>query len=156
MRTWWRALVTGAMLAVSASAWAQDGATQARAYLEHGMAAHESAGYVRDRTVPDFAAALSLDSPHVWSVFLREGVRYRIYGACDDNCSDLDLEIYAAGGRLTARDVARNDTPFVEITPAATGRHYVRLWLYACAADACHVAARVLAAGPPDAAAGRR
>jgi hypothetical protein len=140
------------MSALAAVVWAgaasaQDGAALAWAYLGHGMAAHESAGYARDRTVPDLAAPLSLDSPFLWPIYLREGVTYRVYAACDDNCSDLDLEIYAANGRLAGRDVARNDTPFVEITPSATGRHYVRLWLYACDARICHVAARVVARG---------
>lgn len=152
MRNPLRALVAGAVLAAFAGgALAQDGAARVRAYLEYGMAAYESAGYARDRTIPDFAADLSLERPYVWSVFLRQGVTYRVYGACDDNCSDLDLEIYGADGRLEARDVARNDTPVVEITPAASGRHYVRLWLYACSAEFCAVAARVVAAGLPSA-----
>lgn len=147
MRGLLRALVAAAVIAAGAGqALAQDGAARVRAYLEYGMAVHEDAGYVRDRTHADFAAAVSLDRPHVWSVYLREGVSYRVYGACDDNCSDLDMEIYGADGALAARDVARNDTPFVEITAAATGRHHVRLWLYDCAAETCHVAARVMKA----------
>jgi hypothetical protein len=140
-----RAIAAGAaaiFLPLTASA--QDRAAQVRGYLEHGMAPHESAGYAGDPTVPVLVAPLSLDAAFIWPVYLREGVDYRVYGACDDNCRDLDMEIYAADGRLSARDVARDDTPFVQITPTSTGRHYVRLWLYACDADACVVAARVV------------
>jgi hypothetical protein len=140
-----RAIAAGAAVGIlPLSASAQDLAAQVRGYLEHGMDVHESAGFDREHTVPDLVAPLSLDGPRLWPVYLREGVRYRVYGACDDNCGDLDLELYASDGRLVARDVAPNDTPFVEITPGATGRHYVRLWLYACEAATCHVAARVV------------
>lgn len=146
-----RRLALGAVLLAmgAGDGWAQDQSRRVRAYLEHGMDAHESAGYERDRSVPDFIAPLELDRPHVWSVFLREGVHYRVYGACDDACSDLDMEIYGADGRLIERDVNRDDTPFVQLTPAQTGRHYVRVWLYACAAQSCYAAARVVSGGEP-------
>lgn len=138
-----------ALAALAGGAQAQDYAAQARAYLEYGMEVHEAAGYARERTIPDLATPLRLDRPFLWSVYLREGVNYRVYGACDDDCSDLDMEIYSADGNLVERDVARDDTPFVQVTPLQTGRHYVRLWLYACDAEPCYVAARVVSGGEP-------
>jgi hypothetical protein len=138
-----------AAAALATSAWAQDQAARTRAYLEAGMATHESAGYRREPTVPDLLVPLRLDHPYLWPVYLREGVTYRAYGACDDRCSDLDMEIYGADGNLIERDAARDDTPFVQVTPVQTGRHYVRLWLYACAAEQCQIAARVVSGGAP-------
>lgn len=128
---------------------AQDHRGQVRAYLEHGMAAHQDAGYARERAIPDLEVPMRLDRPFLWSMFLREGVNYRVYGACDHACTDLDMEIYAADGAFVERDAARDDTPFVQITPSQTGRHYVRVWLYACAAEPCFVAARVMSGGRP-------
>jgi hypothetical protein len=61
------------------------------------------------------------------------------------------MEIYGADGRFVERDVARDDTPFVQITPLQTGRHYVRIWLYACAAEPCFIGARVVSGGEPTA-----
>lgn len=152
MRGWDRALVCAglAMMVLSApAAAARDERAQVRAYLEHGMAVHQAAGYARERVIPDLETPLWLDRPHLWPVNLQAGVAYRIYGACSDACADLDMEIYAADGAFVARDAARDDTPFVQITPTQSGPHYVRIWLYACAAEPCHVAARVMSGGPP-------
>ena len=122
---------------------------QVRGYLETGMGLHASLGYRRDRSNVDILVPLELESPYLWSVYLREGVSYRVYGACDDDCRDLDMEIYGADGHLADRDVATDDVPYVQITPAQSGRHYVRIWLYQCSAEPCYVAARVVEGGTP-------
>lgn len=143
------ALCAGLVLAAwgAPNALAQD--MRVRAYLEHGMTVHEAAGYARERTIPDLELPMRLDQPHLWSIYLDEGVNYRVFAACDDACADLDMEIYGSGGELVERDSARDDVPFVQITPAQSGRHFVRLWLYACAAESCAVAARVVSGGSP-------
>ena len=145
----WIASLCGLALGAFSVAAAQTPQADVRAYLEHGIAVHEAAGYARDRTIPDMEVALELDRPYLWSIYLLEDENYRVYGACDNDCSDLDMEIYGADGRFLERDNARDDTPFVQVTPAQTGRHYVRVWLYACSAESCHVAARVMSGGAP-------
>lgn len=142
------AVLAAVMLAGAASA-QEDFRRQVLGYLEHGLARHAAQGYAVERTVPDLAAPLELDRPYLWSVYLLEGVNYRVYGACDADCSDLDMEIYGVDGRFIERDAARDDTPYVQITPARTGRYYVRLWLYECSAEPCFVAARVVSGGQP-------
>lgn len=122
-------------------------AAEVRAYLEHGMASHRAVGYTRDIGNPDVVVALRLDHPFIWPVYLTRGVTYRAYGACDDACSDLDMEIYDAAGNLADRDTAANDTPYVQITPQQTGRAYVRAWLYACSHEPCTVGLRLLSGG---------
>ena len=122
-------------------------AMQARAYLDTGMAPHRALGYAPDPGTPDIVVPLYLDHPYVWSVYMRAGETYRAYAACDDACTDLDMEIYAADGNLADRDTTRNDTPYVQITPAQAGRVYVRIWLYACSAEPCYAAARVVEGG---------
>jgi len=119
-----------------------------RGYLEHGQQRHTALGYGRTHT-PDLLRPMRLDHPFLWTMTLRAGVNYRIYAACDDSCGDVDMEIYGADGELADRDTARNDTPYLQITPTRTGRHQVRLWLYDCRAETCLVAARVLAGGTP-------
>ena len=144
------AFVAGlALLAMPAGAAAQSDQQQmrVRGYLEHGLQRHAALGYARQSAVADVVAPLRLDHPYLWSVYLSAGTTYRVYGACDDNCADLDMEIYGGDGHLVDRDTARDDTPYVQITPARSGRVYVRIWLYSCRADACYVAARVVAGG---------
>ncbi len=142
------AAIAAAALTVSAAS-AQDYEAQVRGYLEHGMAVHAALGYARDESNADILRPLRLDSPYLWAVYLREGVNYRIYGACDNDCSDLDMEIYGADGELADRDVAIDDVPYVQITPTQSGRHYVRIWLYQCSAEPCYTAARVVSGGTP-------
>lgn len=136
-------------LAGVAPAWAQSAETQARSYLEAGLARHAELGYARDRSVPDLAQPLRLDSAFLWPVDLRAGVNYRIYAACDNDCQDVDMEIYGQDGLIADRDIAVDDTPYVQITPERSGRAYVRLWVYQCNAEPCYVAARVVSGGTP-------
>ena len=147
MRDVLQALGAGlAFLALTGEAFAQDHEQQVRAYLEHGLQRHAPLGFSGD-ALPDLVTPLRLDHPYLWTVNLRAGVTYRIYGACDDNCADLDMELYGADGQLADRDVRRDDTPYVQITPVRSGRHNVRIWLYSCRAAGCYAAARVVSGG---------
>jgi hypothetical protein len=126
---------------------AQDADAQVRAYLEHGMAPHAALGYAADADIADLVTPLRLDHPILWTINLRAGATYRVYAACDNNCSDLDMELYGADGQLADRDVGRDDTPYVQIMPTRGGRYNVRIWLYSCRASACTVGARVVSGG---------
>lgn len=150
MRRWIAAGAALAALGLIANASAQeDYRRQVMSYLEHGLLPHAAAGYSTQRAIPDLVEPLLLDQPFLWEVQLNAGVNYRIYGACDIDCSDLDMEIYGADGRLADRDIALDDVPYVQITPQRSGRHYVRIWLYDCSAEPCYVAARVVSGGTP-------
>jgi hypothetical protein len=113
------------------------------------MEAHAAHGYSAQRAIPDLVVPLNLNSAYLWAVNLRAGVNYRIYGACDDDCRDLDMEVYGNDGELADRDIAVDDVPYVQITPTRSGPHYVRLWVYACEAEPCYSAARVVSGGTP-------
>ncbi|MGH6952370.1 MAG: hypothetical protein ACREH4_16015, partial [Vitreimonas sp.] len=146
MRTVLKALGAGlAFWALAGAAAAQD--RQVRAYLEHGLQRHSPLGFASDTATADLVIPLRLDHPFLWTVNLRAGVTYRIYGACDDNCADLDMELYGLDGQLVDRDTRRDDTPYVQVTPVRSGRHNVRIWLYSCRAAACHAAARIVSGG---------
>ncbi len=147
MRGLLAAFGVGLLFAAAGAAAEQDHSAQVRAYLENGMAVHRGIGYARDPGNPDVVAPLRLDHPFIWPVYLTRGLTYRAYGACDDACSDLDMEIYDAAGNLADRDTAANDTPYVQIVPTQTGRAYVRAWLYACSHEPCIVGLRLVSGG---------
>ena len=149
MLRWQQALCAGLAVAAWGAPNAQAQDVRVRNYLEHGLAVHADAGYARDNSIPDLELPMRLDQPHLWSIYLNQSVNYRVYAACDDACADLDMEIYGADGAMVERDNAGDDTPFVQITPTQSGRHFVRLWLYACAAETCAIAARVTSGGNP-------
>ena len=68
------------------------------------------------------------------------GVRHTAYGACDDNCSDINLEARNASGSLVDKDVEDDEEPLVRILPGATDEQLrVRISLERCDAAACLV-----------------
>lgn len=116
---------------------------QVSRYLQDQAAKHLGEGFSRDAAIADLIAPLRLEGGLIWPIQLRRGVTYRVFAVCDNDCSDVDLELYDAAGAFVGRDIATNDTPYVEITPAADGAHYARIWLAACESEPCFVGARV-------------
>ncbi len=119
---------------------------QVRTYLDAVEPRHAAEGHRAVRGA-EMVVALNNGTAKIWPVQLRRGVNYVIFGACDDDCSDVDMEIYDADGLLVDTDVASDDTPFVQITPESSGRGYVRIWLASCSQEPCYVGARVMSGG---------
>jgi hypothetical protein len=152
MRKVLKFLGAGAMAAALSmvSASAQDFESQVRTYLDASAPTHASRGYSRVSGINDVVVPLTIEGAYLFPVNLRAGVNYRAFGVCDDDCTDVDMEVYGADGQLVDRDIALDDTPFVQITPTQTGRAYVRIWLANCTTEPCYVAARVVGGGNPE------
>jgi hypothetical protein len=73
----------------------------------------------------------------VHNVTLHEGVEYTFVGACDRDCSDLDLQLYDENGNLIDEDLLRDDVPIVSVTPEWTGRFYVKVIMAECSVNPC-------------------
>ncbi len=71
------------------------------------------------------------------TVNLRRGIGYAIIGVCDEDCSDLDLELYDDNGNLISYDTKRNSTPFVGVTPNRSARFTVRVIMSRCSNAPC-------------------
>ena len=84
-----------------------------------------------------------------WLAAHAPGVMLLGAGGIADGRGLASVLMLGADGALVERDNAGDDTPFVQITPTQSGRHFVRLWLYACAAETCAIAARVTTGGNP-------
>jgi hypothetical protein len=72
-----------------------------------------------------------------WTVTLRAGSEYRLFGACDEDCQDLDLEIYDANGRLVDEDTASDDFPVVSVRPRYTQEYSFRVTMADCSYEPC-------------------
>ena len=68
-------------------------------------------------------------------VSLEGGVRYRIAGQCDNDCSDLDLQV-SRDGRKIVEDLEVDDVPVVTLTPPTDGNYDVKVPLGKVAFDA--------------------
>jgi hypothetical protein len=141
------ALAALALAAASPAALAKDEGTadysgQVRTYLADQAVKHTSEGYRADAGIADFVRAIRLDGGVIWQPTLQAGANYRLLAVCDNDCSDVDMEAFDAAGNFIERDVSTSDNPYVEITPAANGPIYVRIWLAACESEPCYVAVR--------------
>jgi hypothetical protein len=99
----------------------------------------------RDAGFEDENALIPLSgSPHNWSVNLNAGVNYIFLGACDDDCTNLDIELIDAANAVVASDTAPDDFPIVRFRPSANGTYTVRTHLRTCAVEPCQLGVRVL------------
>lgn len=141
-------LVATAALAGPAWSQAQDeeAAATVRRYLDEGAARHAEQGH-RPLNREMIRTINAEDGSMLWPVQVRAGRTYVFYAACDDLCSDVDMEVYDVDGRRAEQDIAPDDTPFVQLTPQRAGRAYVRVWLASCETQACTVGARGMSGG---------
>ncbi len=121
-----------------------DYAAQVRAHLGDQAGKHIAENFEPFADVPDFVSAIRIEGGVIWPAPLRAGATYRVFVVCDNDCSDVDLEVFDADGRFVGRDIQVNDTPYVEVTPRRDGPVFARIWLSACESEPCWVAGRVL------------
>lgn len=98
----------------------------------------------RVQSVPDTMTGLPLGGEHVVQVSLRGGQRYAFIGACDNDCSNIDLTLQDGSGATIDADVLADDYPAVDVTPPADGVYTVRLQMRACTNAPCYVGIRLL------------
>ncbi|MBN8552240.1 MAG: toll/interleukin-1 receptor domain-containing protein [Caulobacterales bacterium] len=91
----------------------------------------------------DELAWLADDAAHEFEVRLDGARSYRVLGACDTNCRDVDLYVMDPSGQEIGRDVLTDDFPVVDIPNAQSGTYTVRIGMPDCRAEECLSAARI-------------
>ncbi|MEB3273867.1 MAG: hypothetical protein ACO4CG_01740 [Prochlorothrix sp.] len=79
------------------------------------------------------------------TVTLYEGVSYTIIGVCDEDCSDLDMELFDANGNSIDSDYETDDFPVVEVTPAWTSEFTLDVHMFDCSNEPCYYGVGVFA-----------
>jgi hypothetical protein len=69
---------------------------------------------------------------------LYEGVSYTIIGVCDEDCTDLDLELFDGNGNSIDSDYATDDIPIVEVTPAWDSKFSLQINMATCSNEPCY------------------
>lgn len=118
-----------------------DWLAQARWYLEEEA----------QNNLPDYswvgqpmAGSLAQDASQTRRIRLQANVEYAILGACDDDCSDLDLELYSAQGTtMIDSDVEGDKFPMVTVTPTRTANYRIVTKMFACSNQPCYYAVGV-------------
>ncbi len=73
-----------------------------------------------------------------WSFYLTAGKSYMVIGACDEDCSDIDMTVEDESGNVVAEDYAVDDVPVLRFTPSSSGRFTVDTSMYDCGASYCY------------------
>jgi hypothetical protein len=73
-----------------------------------------------------------------WSFHLSAGTTYMVIGACDQDCSDIDMAVKDEDGEVVASDYANDDYPVMVFTPTSSGRFTIDTSMYDCGASYCY------------------
>ncbi len=94
----------------------------------------------------DNVVALQPGTDHRFVVSLTGGTTYSFIGACDADCTNVDIELIdMRTGGVVGSDMLDDDYPVVHYEPAANGDYMVRLLMQTCTRAPCYTAARMLA-----------
>jgi hypothetical protein len=110
------------------------------------IGARFAAGFTAPQGFADETTSLQPGTDHVWRFDLVANTNYRIIGACDADCSNVDIELIDSRGGVVASDMYDDDFPVVDYTPTANGTFYARLLMQNCTRAPCYTGMRVLAA----------
>lgn len=104
-------------------------------------------GMARAQGTVDEVAPMQPGTDHRWRVTLTGGTAYRVLGACDGDCTNVDIELIdMTTGGVVASDMLPDDYPVVDYTPAANGDYIVRVLMQTCTVAPCYGGARLLSA----------
>jgi len=98
-------------------------------------------GYNADRA--PLTGSLNDDTEETLMVNLTGGVRYAILGVCDNDCSDVDLQLFSGDGTKIAEDLATDDHPVVTLVAQYTGQYRLKVLMPACRTNPCYYGVQV-------------
>lgn len=102
--------------------------TQARTTLVHNGYAPLSSSWTGALDNGD-TAAIALN--------LAAGSAYALVGVCDDDCSNLDLQLFAANRYEVDAAKGTGATPIVRVTPAGAGGYRLTVRMSGCGRNPC-------------------
>jgi hypothetical protein len=68
---------------------------------------------------------------------------YAAVVVCDDDCTDVDLSLYAPQGGRVKKDLDESDFAMVTYTPSAAGTYKFRVGMFKCSREPCGYALEI-------------
>ncbi len=97
--------------------------------------AFTSAGYI---PVIEDGGRLIHGASETYTVTLEAGRTYILMGVCDEDCLDLDMELYDGYGNLISRDDSEDDVPTVEVSVTNGGDFTLQVTMFECNENPCY------------------
>ena len=94
-----------------------------------------------------FTGTLNDDADESILINLNSGQRYAIAGVCDNDCSDVDLQVYSTDGSKVGEDMQTDDKPVVIFTAGYSGQFRVKILMATCRTNPCYYGVQIFASG---------
>ena len=117
---------------------------QVDTYLARETANARTQGYTTHVAGP-VHASLNNAATTTHNMTVVAGVHYVLYGACDNDCTDLDLKIYDPNGTLLMQDVAVDDQPTLAFVATTSGSLRVEVIMARCNHNPCFYGLQLMA-----------
>ncbi len=92
-----------------------------------------------------FTGSLADDADESILVNLTSGMRYAIAGVCDQDCTDVDLQVFSSDGTKIGEDLATDDKPVVVFNASYTGQYRVKVLMPTCNTNPCYYGVQIFA-----------
>lgn len=129
-------------LALPAQGSAQSFRTTVTGQLEAAARQVAGDGYRIDSAVFDrnlVIGMLKAGTASFMELNLTAGAGYVIAAGCDEDCTDLDLQIFAPGeSKALAEDVGEDDVPVIRFQAPKSGQYMLAVNMAACSESLCY------------------
>ena len=98
-------------------------------------------GYTSDRE--PMMGSLNASANEGMMVNLQGGVRYAIVGVCDNDCTDVDLQLFAGDGSKIAEDMETDDKPVLQFVASYTGAYRMKVLMPTCNQNPCYYGVQI-------------
>lgn len=109
---------------------------QVQGYLSRLSENTVRAGFKRVVAGPVYGS-LNDDAEATHEMTVGGGTDYVLFGACDNDCTDLDLYIYDSDGDLVRRDVETDDRPVLIFSSRKSGKFRIKVVMATCSSEPC-------------------
>lgn len=79
------------------------------------------------------------------SITLVGGGSYVVFAACDQDCTDIDLRLFAPDGQMIGEDIETDDRPVIIFTAPTSGAYRLQVMMATCSQNPCYWGAQVFA-----------
>jgi hypothetical protein len=136
MRMTWTVLASAALLLPSA-AQAQDSKweQQVNDQLKRAGSFLSDKGFEMTHVLK--AGSLRDDASEYLTLELDAGKSYAVVGVCDEDCTDMDLQLFNPEGQQVDSDMQTDDVPIVDAQPTQSARYRVKVLMAACSTSPC-------------------
>lgn len=118
--------------------------TQVQGYLARLATNLRGQGYTRSVAGPVYGN-LADDGVSTHDMTVASGVDYALIGACDNDCTDVDLKISDAAGNVIMQDIAVDDTPILLFHSNSAGKWRVQVVMATCTRSPCYYGIQLIA-----------